>query len=80
MLTIAGLKKAEQFISKQQALGNDCYWNGWDMVFFRTAPQAVYSKQGAFRNGEWGFNNISPVENDGTWRIDYRNVRRARHK
>lgn len=77
MLSLAGIKKAEQFVGKQQALGNDVRWDGWDMVFFREAPQAVYSKQGVFRNGVYGFDNRVIVNEQGIWEVDYRNVRRA---
>jgi hypothetical protein len=78
MLSLAGIKKAEQFVSKQQALGNDVRWDGWDIVFFREAPQAVYSKDGVFRNGTYGFDNRAIVSEKGVWEIDYRNVRRAK--
>lgn len=78
MLTLAGIKRAEKFVEKQKALGNDVRWDGWDMVFFREAPQAVYSKAGVFRNGTYGFDNRVTVSEKGTWEVDYRNVRRAK--
>lgn len=78
MLTIAGIKKAEKFVAKQRSLGNDVRWDGWDMVFFREAPQAVYSKEGVFRNGTYGFDNRVEVSEKGTWEVDYRNVRRSK--
>lgn len=78
MLTLKNPKDAEKFVAKQNALGNDVRWDNYDMVFFREAPQGVYSKDGAFRNGSWGFENRVPVSDDGTWGVDYRNVRRAK--
>ena len=78
MLSLAGIKKAEQFVTKQKALGNDVRWDGWDIVFFREAPQAVYSKDGVFRSGTYGFDNRAIVNEKGVWEIDYRNVRRAK--
>jgi hypothetical protein len=78
MLTLAGLKRAEKFVEKQQALGNDVRWDGWDIVFFREAPQAVYSKEGVVRKGTFGFDNRVKVSDSGTWEVDYRNVRRAK--
>lgn len=81
MLTL-GIKKVEKFVRQQQALGNDLRWDGWDMVFFRPAENAVYSKDGAFRNGVWGYENRITVNNNGIWEIDYRNVKhfdRTRH-
>jgi len=77
MLTITTLPEAEKFVRRQQRLGNDVRWDNYDMVFFREAPQGVYSKNGAFRNGEWGFENRSPVTGAG-WEVDYRNVKRGR--
>lgn len=77
MLTIQNPVEAEKFIRRQQRLGNDVRWDNYDMVFFREAPQGVYSSDGAFRNGQWGFENRSTVTESGTWEVDYRNVRRA---
>lgn len=71
-----GIKKADQFVTEQVALGNDVYWDGWDMVFFRPEPKGIYSKAGAFRNGQWGFANRTPVNEKGLWEVDFRNVKR----
>lgn len=78
MLTIKTPAEAERFVRRQQRLGNDVRWDNYDMVFFREAPQGVYSKSGAFRNGKWGFENRVPVSEKGTWEVDYRNVRRSK--
>lgn len=78
MLTINSLSEAEKFVNRQQRLGNDVRWDGWDMVFFREAPQAVYSTDGVIRNGKYGFDNRSELPGEGTWEIDYRNVRRSK--
>lgn len=76
-MIIKSLSKAEKFVANQQKLGNDVRWVGWDIVFFRPEPAGIYSKSGAFRGGQWGFENHSPIEPDGTWRIDNRNVRHS---
>jgi len=76
MLTL-GIKKSDKFVKQQQALGNDVRWDGYDMVFFRPAEQGVYSKDGAFRNGQWGFENRVSVNDKGVWEVDFRNVKRA---
>lgn len=78
MLTLKTLPEAEKFVTRQKRLGNDVRWENYDIVFYRPAPQGVYSKDGAFRNGQWGFENRVPVSERGTWEIDYRNVRRAK--
>jgi hypothetical protein len=77
MLIIKTLSDAERFVTRQQRLGNDVRWDGWDMIFFREAPEAVYSTDGVVRNGKFGFDNRSDVQDDGTWSVDYRNVKRA---
>lgn len=68
----------EVFVKRQQALGNDVRWENYDLVFYRPDPRGVYSKDGAFRHGAFGFENRVPVSDDGTWEVDYRNVRRAK--
>lgn len=77
MLTL-GIKKAEKFVKQQQTRGNDVRWDGWDIVFFRSAPHAIHSKEGAFRKGEWGFENRVKVNDKGIWEVDFRNVKRSR--
>ena len=54
MLQIRGLNHAERFVTEQQQAGVDCRWDGWDIVFFRTAPEAFDKVQGVYRNGTWG--------------------------
>ena len=78
MLVLKTLNEAEKFVTRQKSLGNDVRWDGWDIVFHRPAEQGVYSKDGAFRDGQWGFENRASLSNDGTWEVDYRNVRRAK--
>lgn len=77
MLTL-GIKKVEKFVRQQQELGNDVRWDGYDLVFFRTAEHGFYSKDGAFRNGTWGFENRVKVSDSGVWEVDFRNVRRTK--
>lgn len=77
--TIKSLNAAERLVEQQQRLGNDVRWDNYDMVFFRPDARAIYSKDGAFRNGEWGFENRSPINDNGEWTIDRRNIKRAKH-
>lgn len=83
MLLIDNLVEAEKFVSRQQKINaergstEEVRWDGWDMVFFRPDPRGRKSKDGALRNGEWGFDNrVSP--NEEGYQIDWRNVKRAR--
>lgn len=80
-MLIETVENAEKFVVKQKALGNDVYWDNYDMVFFRPSEKGVTSKDGAFRKGQWGFANRSNLRSDGTWEIDPRNIRYPRrHK
>ena len=78
MLELKTLREADKFVSRQKSLGNDIRWDNYDIVFHRPSEQGIYSKDGAFRNGVWGFENRVAVADDGTWSVDYRNVRRAK--
>ncbi len=77
MLTL-GIRKVEKFVKEQRALGNDVRWDGWDLVFFRPSPKGIFSREGAFRNGVWGFDNRVSVNEQGVWEVDFRNVRRSK--
>jgi len=78
MLVIKSIKQAEKLVASEKRKGNDVRWDGWDIVFFRAAENGMYSKQGAFRNGKWGFENRFSVNESGEWNIDGRNVRRGK--
>lgn len=78
MLTL-GYKRVQEFVERQQALGSTVKWNNYTLEFFRPAEQAIYSKDGAFQDGAWGFLNTVEVDEHGIWSIDYRNVRKDKH-
>lgn len=78
MLTL-GIKKIEAFVKSQQELGNNVRWNNYTLEFFRPAEQAIYSKDGAFRDDAWGYLNKVEVNDKGLYEIDYRNVRKDKH-
>lgn len=72
------IKAAHRLVREQRAIGNDVRWDGWDIVFFRAADNGIHSKDGAFRNGQWGFDNRSVVNSEGIWSIDERNIKHVR--
>lgn len=74
MLTLKSLDKAEQFVADQAEKGGDVRWDGWDIVFHRPADTAFFSRNGAFRNGAWGFENRAAVTTKGEWKVDRRDV------
>lgn len=77
MFILNTLEEAEAFVKQQQDLGNNVYWDNYDIVFHRVSLQGIYSVYGAFRNGQWGYENRFPVTAAGTWEIDPKNVRRS---
>jgi hypothetical protein len=78
MLVLKGLDEAERFVARQERLGSDIRWDNYDIVIFKPSHTSIYTQDGAFRNGMWGYENRSPIQSDGTWRVDHRNVKRAR--
>jgi hypothetical protein len=79
MLQLRGLGSAEKFVTAQADAGNDVRWVGFDkIVFFRPDPRGMSAKAGAFRNGQWGFDNVVEVNGSGVWEVDYRNVKRIK--
>jgi hypothetical protein len=76
MLTLKSPDKAEQFVRRQTEKGNDVRWDGWDIVFFAPNDSAFYSRNGAYRNGTWGFENRATVNTKGEWEVDRRDVLR----
>lgn len=72
------IKQAHKMVNQQRAVGNDVEWQGWDIVFYRPAPHAIYSPNGAFRNGQWAFENRVEVNSEGLWAVDGRNLKHTR--
>lgn len=77
-MVIKSVKQAEKFVNQQKRAGNDVRWDNYDIVFWRESEKGVTSKDGAFRNGKWGFENRFAVNESGEWNIDGRNVRRGK--
>ena len=74
-----GIKRIDKFVDEQNALGNDVRWDVYHktLVFFRPAEKAIFSQNGAFRNGVWGYDNRVEVTEQGVWEVDFRNVKRS---
>lgn len=72
------LKEAHAMVREQKYLGNDVQWEGWDLVFYRPAQNAVYSNDGVWRRNRYAFANRVVVDSDGKYRIDQRNIRTKR--
>ena len=44
---------------------NDLAWEGWNIVKFTKAANAIYSKDGCYRNGVWMKKKVYPLTEDG---------------
>ena len=44
---------------------NDLCWNGWDVVKYTHNNNAMYSVDGAFRNGKWMKKKVFPLTEKG---------------
>jgi hypothetical protein len=60
-MLVTSLEEMEQIVSSR----NDLTWDGWDVVKYTNANNAIYSPDGAFRNGKWARKKIFPVTSDG---------------
>ena len=62
-------RNVDAFVERQQKVGNDVRWDGWDMVFFKPHRKAHRSPNGRYRNGQWGFEaRVSPNQY-GKWKV-----------
>lgn len=69
---------AHRMVRQQRAAGNDVEWQGWDIVFYRPADNAMYSPDGVWREGEYAFANRVVVDEHGIWKVDRRNIKRPK--
>lgn len=71
----------DAFVSEQNAAGNNVFWNGWDLTFWRENSDGFYDKNGSFRNGQWGVQATVEPNAQGLWRVPtkYVNTRRPRN-
>lgn len=60
-----GHDAAHDIVSKNPSL----YWDGWDIIEWKKYDDAIFQKNGAFRNGKWGKCFRMPVSNNGTWKV-----------
>lgn len=79
MLRLKNPETADKFVAEQKKLGNDVRWEtfGKTLVFFRPDDRGITSKDGAFRNGRWGFDNRVEINDEGVLEVEYRNVKKA---
>jgi hypothetical protein len=57
-----------ELMEKIVASRKDLEWDGWDVVRYSNHSNAIFHKNGAYRNGKWVKKNIFPLTEDG-WHI-----------
>jgi hypothetical protein len=48
-------------------LRGDYFWRSWDIVKFTPSFQACFSPKGVFRNGKYGYEEVTSVNAEGKW-------------
>ena len=64
---VLNIKNADKKIAQLKAEGHDVYWDNYTVVSFRPNPNAVYSTQGIYRNGQFGYEKRFEVNQNGLW-------------
>jgi len=67
------MKKAIDFLYEEihrlVDISDNCWWDGYTVVFFEPSPNAYMKKNAVFSNGSWGVTNrVSPNRN-GIWKV-----------
>jgi hypothetical protein len=79
--------EVDEFVSNQQALGNNVRWDGYTMVFFKRTDHGFTNEKGAFqrvdsrskkRGGFWGMELRVDPGTDGAWKVPGKYVKSPR--
>jgi len=70
-MLVTDLNAMEDIVSSRK----DLEWNGWDVVKYSNHSNAMFHKNGAYKNGKWVKKNIFPLTENG-WHIP-NNIGRA---
>ena len=49
-------------------VSRDLEWNGWDVIKYTSANNAMFSKDGVYKNNRWYRKQVFPVTEQG-WNI-----------
>lgn len=52
-------------MEKIVASRDDLRWDGWDIIKYTNANNALYHKDGAFQDGQWMKKIVIPITKDG---------------
>ena len=63
-MRVSSLEDMTRIVSSRQ----DLEWDGWDVVKYTGANNAIYSVDGVFKNGKWLKKKVFPITEDG-WHL-----------
>ena len=63
-MLVTSLEEMEKIVSSRP----DLEWDGWNVVKYINKDNAIYSKDGAFKNGKWLIKKVFPLTEDG-WHL-----------
>ena len=63
-MLVTSLEEMSRIVSSRP----DLDWEGWDVVKYISSDNAIYSKEGAFKNGKWCIKKVFPLKEDG-WHL-----------
>lgn len=63
-MLVNNLSKMEDIVRSS----NDLEWDGWDVVKYTPSYNAMFSKDGAYRDGQWYKKKIFPLTESG-WNL-----------
>ena len=63
-MLVTSLEEMERIVAAR----SDLEWDGWDVVKYITSDNAIYSKDGAFKNGQWLKKKVFPITEKG-WHL-----------
>lgn len=69
-MLVTSYEYAHQLVENNKFLS----WDGWDIVEFKPNDSAMFTPDGAYRNGSWGFMKVFKLNNDG-WKVPKHYVR-----
>jgi hypothetical protein len=60
-----GYDAAHAYVNKTPG----AFWDGWEVVIWKSNPRAYKRTDGMFRNGRWGTARRFSVTTSGKWRL-----------
>jgi len=66
MFEFLTLEQAETYVNSK---GKDVFWDGWDLVTWRSNSRGIMRADGSFRNGQWGTARRIKPNRFGKYRI-----------